>query len=150
LNATKQEGIVCMLAVGTFEHGRLVDNLLVLLRKRLEDRRCQPYSGNFLVRTPSGLGAYPDIMIFCGEIQGDPADAQRAAINPSVVVEVLSAQMHAGASPGASSASVRPPQPAASSPAVSPAMTARARIMVSWLPRESSRATTRVLADFAR
>jgi Uma2 family endonuclease len=87
LNATKQEGIVCMLAVGTFEHGRLVDNLLVLLRKRLEDRRCQPHSGNFLVRTPSGLGAYPDIMIFCGEIRGDPADAQRAAINPSVVVK---------------------------------------------------------------
>jgi Uma2 family endonuclease len=93
LNATKHEwlnGIVYMMAGGTFEHGRLVDNLLVLLRQRLEGRRCRPYSGNFLVRTPSGLGAYPDIMIFCGEIQGDPADPKRAAINPSIVVEILS------------------------------------------------------------
>lgn len=72
LNASKHEwldGIVYMMAGGTFEHGRLVDNLLVALRQRLQGRQCQPYSGNFLVRTPSGLGAYPDVMVFCGEIQ---------------------------------------------------------------------------------
>ncbi|HKY37630.1 MAG TPA: Uma2 family endonuclease [Polyangiaceae bacterium] len=93
LNASKHEwlgGIVYMMAGGTFEHGRLVDNLLVILRQRLEGRRCRPYSGNFLVRTPSGLGAYPDLMVFCSEIQGDPADPQRAATNPTVLMEVLS------------------------------------------------------------
>jgi Uma2 family endonuclease len=93
LNASKHEwldGIVYMMAGGTFEHARLVDNVLVMLRQRLESRRCQPYSGNFLVRTPSGLGAYPDVMIFCGEIQGDVADPRRAATNPTVLIEVLS------------------------------------------------------------
>lgn len=93
LNASKHEwlhGIVYMMAGGTFEHGRLVDNLLVTLRQRLQGRRCQPYSGNFLVRTPSGLGAYPDVMIFCGEIQGDVTDPRRAAVNPTVLFEVLS------------------------------------------------------------
>jgi Uma2 family endonuclease len=93
LNASKHEwlsGIVYMMAGGTFEHGRLVDNVLVTLRQGLQGRRCRPYSGNFLVRTPSGLGAYPDIMVFCGEIQGDPADPRRAATNPTVLVEVLS------------------------------------------------------------
>jgi Uma2 family endonuclease len=93
LNVSKHEwlnGIVYMMAGGTFEHGRLVDNLLVSLRLRLQGRPCQPYSGNFLVRTPSGLGAYPDVMVFCGEIQGDPTDPRRAATNPSVVFEVLS------------------------------------------------------------
>jgi Uma2 family endonuclease len=93
LNASKHEwldGIVYMMAGGTFEHGRIVDNLLVTLRQRLEGRPCQPYSGNFLVRTPSGLGAYPDVMVFCGEIQGDPADPRRAATNPTVLIEVLS------------------------------------------------------------
>lgn len=93
LNASKHEwlnGIVYLVAGGTFEHGRLVDNVLVFLRDKLEGRRCQPYSGNFLVRTPSGLGAYPDVMVFCGEIHGDAADPQRAATNPSVLVEVLS------------------------------------------------------------
>ena len=93
LNASKHEwldGIVYMMAGGTFEHGRLVDNVLVTLRQRLGGRPCQPYSGNFLVRTPSGLGAYPDVMIFCGEIQGDVADPRRAATNPTVLIEVLS------------------------------------------------------------
>src|SRR5688572_16765191 len=78
------------MAGGTFEHGRLVDNLLMTLRQRLQGRRCQPYSGNFLVRTPSGLGAYPDVMVFCGEIQGDAAEPRRAATNPTVLFEVLS------------------------------------------------------------
>lgn len=93
LNASKHEwlnGIVYLMAGGTFEHGRLVDNLLVTLRQRLQGRPCQPYSGNFLVRTPSGLGAYPDVMVFCGAIQGDAADPKRAATNPSVIFEVLS------------------------------------------------------------
>lgn len=93
LNASKHEwlnGIMYMMAGGTFEHGRLVDNVLVTLRHRLEGHRCQPYSGNFLVRTPSGLGAYPDVMVFCGEIQGDAVDPRRAATNPTVIVEVLS------------------------------------------------------------
>jgi len=79
-----------MMAGGTFEHGRLVDNVRVTLRQGLQGRPCRPYSGNFLVRTPSGLGAYSDIMVFCGEIQGDPANPRRAATNPTVLVEVLS------------------------------------------------------------
>jgi Uma2 family endonuclease len=93
LNATKHEwlnGIVYMMAGGTIEHGRLVDNVLVTLRRLLEGRRCRPYSGNFLVRTPSGLGAYPDVMVFCGEIEGDAVDPKRAATNPTVLIEVLS------------------------------------------------------------
>jgi Uma2 family endonuclease len=93
LNASKHEwlnGIVYLMAGGTFEHGRLVDNVRVRLRVHLEGRPCRPYSGNFLVRTPSGLGAYPDVMVFCGEIQGDAADPRRAATNPTVLVEVLS------------------------------------------------------------
>ncbi len=93
LNASKHEwlnGIVYMMAGGTFEHGRLVDNLLVTLRQRLQGHPCQPYSGNCLVRTPSGLGAYPDVMVFCGAIQGDAAEPRRAATNPSVIFEVLS------------------------------------------------------------
>lgn len=93
LNTSKHEwldGIVYMMAGGTIEHGRLVDNMLVALRQRLEGRPCRPYSGNFLVRAPSGLGAYPDVMVFCAEIQGDPADPRRAATNPTVIVEVLS------------------------------------------------------------
>lgn len=76
--------------LGTFEHGRLVDNVLVTLRRLLDGRPCRPYSGNFLVRSPSGLGAYPDVMVFSGEIQGDPVDPRRAATNPTVIVEVLS------------------------------------------------------------
>ncbi len=93
LNTSKHEwldGIVYLMAGGTFEHGRLVDNVLVALRRHLTSRRCTPYSGNFLVRTPSGLGAYPDVMVFCGDIQGDVADPQRAATNPTMIVEVLS------------------------------------------------------------
>jgi Uma2 family endonuclease len=93
LNVSKHEwldGIVYLMAGGTFEHGRLVDNVLVALRQRLAGRPCTPYAGNFLVRTPGGLGAYPDVMVFCGNIVGDAADPERAATNPTLLVEVLS------------------------------------------------------------
>jgi Uma2 family endonuclease len=93
LNTSKHEwlnGIVYMMAGGTFEHGRLVDNVLVALRQLLAGRDCQPFAGNFLVRTPSGLGAYPDVMVFCEPIEGHPSDPERAATNPTVVFEVLS------------------------------------------------------------
>ena len=93
LNTSKHEwldGIVYMMAGGTFEHGRLVDNVLVAFRQRLAGRQCTPYSGNFLIRTPGGLGAYPDVMVFCDAIVGDPADPERAATNPTLLVEVLS------------------------------------------------------------
>jgi Uma2 family endonuclease len=93
LNTSKHEwlnGIVYMMAGGTFEHGRLVDNILVALHQALAGQRCRPFAGNFLVRTPSGLGAYPDVMVFCGEIEGHPSDPKRAAINPTVLIEVLS------------------------------------------------------------
>lgn len=93
LNTSKHEwlnGIVYMMAGGTFEHGRLVDNVLVALRQALAGRPCTPFAGNFLVRTPSGLGAYPDVMVFCAPIEGHPVDPKRAATNPTVIVEVLS------------------------------------------------------------
>lgn len=93
LNTSKHEwldGIVYLMAGGTFEHGRLVDNVLVGLRRRLEGRQCTAYSGNFLVRAPSGLGAYPDVMVFCGDVQGDVADPERVATNPTMLIEVLS------------------------------------------------------------
>lgn len=93
LNTSKHEwlnGLVYMMAGGTFEHGRLVDNVLVALREGLAGRPCRAFSGNFLVRTPSGLGAYPDVMVFCEPIEGHPADPERAATNPTVLVEVLS------------------------------------------------------------
>ena len=41
LNASKHEwldGIVYLMAGGTFEHGRLVDNLLVTLRRQARNR----------------------------------------------------------------------------------------------------------------
>ncbi len=93
LNTSKHEwlnGIAYMLAGGTFEHGRLVDNILVALHQALAGQRCKPFASDFLVRTPSGLGAYPDVMVFCGEIEGHPSDPQRAAVNPTVLIEVLS------------------------------------------------------------
>jgi Uma2 family endonuclease len=93
MNACKHEwlnGIVYMMACGTFEHGRLVDDVLVTLRQALTEQPCRPYAGNFLVRTPSGLGAYPDVMVFCQKIEGRPTDPKRAATNPTVIIEVLS------------------------------------------------------------
>jgi Uma2 family endonuclease len=77
---------------GTPEHAGVTATIGRLLGNALEGRPCRVFSPDLRVRVrATGLGTYPDVTVICGSIQFDPEDPkQRTALNPVVLVEVLS------------------------------------------------------------
>jgi Uma2 family endonuclease len=71
-------------------HNRLVWNLIAQLSRQLVSERCQGYPSDMRVRvSPTGLYAYPDVVVVCGKPQflGGHTDT---LLNPTLIVEVLS------------------------------------------------------------
>ncbi|MCC6615097.1 MAG: Uma2 family endonuclease [Anaerolineae bacterium] len=83
------DGLVYMMAGASERHVKIVSNIVRALGNQLADRPCSTYSTDLRVKTPSGLVAYPDVMVVCGqpELYDDKGDV---LLNPSVIVEVLS------------------------------------------------------------
>ena len=71
-------------------HDVITMNLGAELRFALKGKPCRPYGSDFMIKIPAtGLRTYPDLSVICGPIE-DPEDNQRAAVNPTVIIEVLS------------------------------------------------------------
>jgi Uma2 family endonuclease len=71
-------------------HILIVGNAMGELRQQFRRRPCKAYSNDMRVRvTPTGLYAYPDVVIVCGdpEFVDDTFDT---LVNPTVIIEVLS------------------------------------------------------------
>jgi len=83
-------GEVFAMAGGTEEHNLIVANLVRELGNQLKDRPCRVYPSDMKVHVAAAdLGAYPDVMVICGERQFH--DARRDVVtNPTLIVEVLS------------------------------------------------------------
>ncbi|WP_438011453.1 Uma2 family endonuclease [Sorangium sp. So ce321] len=90
---TKHEflnGEIFAMAGGTPEHARLCASVGAELRTHLRGRPCAVYSADLRVRVQAtGLSTYPDVSVVCGKLERDLEDKD-AALNPSVLVEVLS------------------------------------------------------------
>lgn len=90
---TKHEwlrGEVFTMAGGTPEHAALSMSVGGELRSNLRGRPCRVYSADLRVKVQAtGLSTYPDVSIVCGKLETAPDDPQ-AAVNPIVLVEVLS------------------------------------------------------------
>lgn len=83
-------GQIFAMAGATPRHNRICVNLLIALGNRLSGTTCFPYHGEQRLRIQSvGLSTYPDVAVICGELEPDPQDRD-AAVNPRVIVEVLS------------------------------------------------------------
>lgn len=68
-------------------HNYAKENLIVELGMRLKGGPCRTLSSDQRVRvSPTGLYAYPDIVVLCGEPEYDG----ETLLNPQVVIEVLS------------------------------------------------------------
>jgi Uma2 family endonuclease len=83
-------GTIWAIGAGTRAHERIAGNLFALLHNMLRESRCEPFSGNMRVTTPSGLWTYPDISIVCGEAEVVGHDDETTLTNPVALVEVLS------------------------------------------------------------
>ena len=84
------DGVVEALAGGSARHARLGASLGRVLGNLLGDGPCQPYSSDLRLRVPAThFAGYPDLSVICGDPEA-PADDRHAAINPVLIVEVLS------------------------------------------------------------
>jgi Uma2 family endonuclease len=84
------DGQILAMAGGTPEHAALATAVIGLLEQRLGGTGCYPFSSDLRVRVRStGLATYPDVTVICGDLERDPDDPN-AAVNPTILVEVLS------------------------------------------------------------
>ncbi|MDB5307502.1 MAG: uncharacterized protein JWO38_1704 [Gemmataceae bacterium] len=83
-------GEMFAMAGATYDHNRIKDNLASVLNSRLAGGPCFALTSDMKVKvSKTGLYAYPDIVILCGEPQfGD--GSRDTILNPAVVIEVLS------------------------------------------------------------
>lgn len=84
------DGEIFAMAGGTPEHAALSAAMVVVLGSRLKGTPCRPYSADLRVRVrATGLATYPDAAVIRGDVERDP-DSSTHAVNPTVLVEVLS------------------------------------------------------------
>ncbi len=92
-STTKHEwldGVVYDMAGGTPGHAALSMAVGAALVACLRGKRCRVYSADLRVRVlATGLSTYPDASVVCGKLETDPDD-KNAAVNPKVLVEILS------------------------------------------------------------
>lgn len=86
------EGEIFDMSGGTSTHSLITMNVGGELRQRLKGKPCTAYESNMRLKIEAtGLRTYPDVSVYCEALKYDPEDPrQTTALNPSVVVEVLS------------------------------------------------------------
>jgi Uma2 family endonuclease len=83
-------GEIYAIAGGTLEHAALSAAIISSLSAKLQAGTCRVFTSDLRVRVlATGLAAYPDVTVVCGEPQRDPED-NSTVVNPKVLVEVLS------------------------------------------------------------
>ncbi len=84
------KGGVFAMSGAKLPHVKISVNILATLSLKLKGKKCQPYNSDMRVHIESNtLFTYPDISIVCGEVLTLNND-QYNALNPAVIVEVLS------------------------------------------------------------
>lgn len=71
-------------------HNIIFSNLFTGLGIRLRGKSCQPYGPDLRINIPENtLYTYPDISVFCGELQQSKED-EDTVIHPTILIEILS------------------------------------------------------------
>jgi Uma2 family endonuclease len=84
-------GQIYAMAGGTPEHGTYAANVIGALASQLVGRRCRVQTSDVRIRVQAtGLVTYPDVSVVCSRAERD-SDDPNAIVNPTVVVEILSA-----------------------------------------------------------
>ena len=83
-------GEMFSMAGGSPRHSLIASKVMIALGKRLEGGRCVPYGSDLRIGIPADdLYTYPDLSIFCEPMAFLPG-TDDTAVNPTVIVEVLS------------------------------------------------------------
>lgn len=85
------DGQMYAMSGGTIVHGRLIGRLTALIAAAWADRPWVVLPAEVRVRIRAAdMATYPDLHVVCTGVEADPDDPH-AVINPTVIVEVLSA-----------------------------------------------------------
>jgi len=86
------DGQIFAMSGGTVPHNRIAINLVHELEARFEKGPCRTHSSDLRLKiAATGLRTYPDVTVYCDEIQLDPEDSsETTAVNPTAIFEVLS------------------------------------------------------------
>lgn len=80
------DGFMFAMAGGTKPHNNITGNIFIKAKLAARAKaNCMAYMENVKVRTPSGIGYYPDVVLTCND---DVTDL--LIYNPCLIVEVLS------------------------------------------------------------
>jgi len=83
-------GQIIAFAGASKQHNLIVANVLAGIHRQLVDRPCNVYPSDMRVRiSKTGMYAYPDIVVTCGEEQFADENSD-ILLNPIVLIEVLS------------------------------------------------------------
>ncbi len=78
------------MAGGTPEHAAICANLITALSLALRGKPCRVFTSDMRLRIPDcRMATYPDVTVICGPAE-PAADDRHAAVNPVLLVEVLS------------------------------------------------------------
>jgi len=84
------DGEIFSMAGGSAVHSLISANVSGELRSVLRGGRCVTYDSNLRIKVAStGLYTYPDASVICGPVEC-PEDGDDMAVNPTLIVEVLS------------------------------------------------------------
>ena len=88
-------GEIIAMAGASRQHNLIAGNLYREISQQLRGRPCEAYISDMRVKVShTGLYAYPDVVVVCGEIRFEAA-SNDTLLNPLVIVEVLSASTEA-------------------------------------------------------
>lgn len=83
-------GEIFAMAGASRTHNLIITNTVVSLGTTLKRRGCDVYTNDMRVEVdPTGLYAYPDVVVVCGQPQFKDAN-EDTLLNPTVIMEVLS------------------------------------------------------------
>lgn len=83
------DGEIFAMAGASPNHNIITSNTITQLTNQIGERNCIVFASDQMIRTPSGLFAYPDISVVCGVPHYDET-ATDILLNPTLIVEVLS------------------------------------------------------------
>ncbi|MBS1587101.1 MAG: Uma2 family endonuclease [Bacteroidetes bacterium] len=84
------EGEIFAMSGAKLAHNIITRNLFGALLAQLKGKACQPFGSDLRIHIPQNtLFTYPDISIFCGEVETLNND-EYDALNPTIIIEVLS------------------------------------------------------------
>jgi Uma2 family endonuclease len=89
------DGEVFAMGGASPRHNSIVGNVFALLWQQLRDHPCRVFPSDLRVRVSEHRHyAYPDVTVVCEDLESDP-ESPDTVVNPTVIVEVLSASTEA-------------------------------------------------------